>query len=227
MTVTLKHPWLVWDFGADQRVFSWALNIPGFANARRVVWRELRNADLPPDLDVTNWLEQELAQNTLQDAPCLLTSRRVDTYEFGQFSADTTTAECLATVGLSNAERVGARVDRSNRDWNRDLGAKFGTINIATRLNRPLTDAAMIEALSIVVQARTAAILEIGHRLPTGLATGTGTDCALVAAPMGPNMQKYAGLHTDIGAALGGAVYAAVHRAALHWQATIGTISEG
>jgi adenosylcobinamide amidohydrolase len=227
MTITLHHPWLDWKFGADHRIFGWPLNMPGFSRANRVIWRQLRNADLPPDLEVQPWLAAELAARGAQDAPCFLTSRRIDAYCHRQVQVGEVQVECVATVGLSNAERVGARVDRSGRDWDRDLGASFGTINVAARVTTGLTDAGLIEALSILVQARTVAVMDAGHRLPTGLATGTGTDCALIAARADAPAQDYAGLHTDLGEALGGAVYTAVLQAARDWQATIGTVSEG
>ncbi|MGR3481375.1 hypothetical protein [Salipiger marinus] len=41
-------------------MLSWALNRPGYVRARRILWREVRNADLPPDLDVRAWLAAEL-----------------------------------------------------------------------------------------------------------------------------------------------------------------------
>lgn len=227
MTPHLCKPWLICDLGAEHRVFSWALNMPGFAVAHRVIWRELRNADLPPERDVNPWLRDELAGINALDAPCFLTSRRIDTFETARITQGQATADCVATVGLSNAERVGTRVDRSTRDWNRDIAAGFGTINIAAKVDQGLSITGLIEALSIVVQARTAAVMDAKIALPTGIATGTGTDCALIAAPAGATPQDYAGLHTDIGAALGGAVYDAVLRAALGWKATVGTWSEG
>ena len=227
MSVTLHHPWLDWDLEADHHSLGWALNRPGFVTTRRVIWRELRNADLPPDLDVRPWLAAELDARAASDAPCFLTSRRIDSHRVASHRAGNVTADCVATVGLSNAERIGARVDRSGRDWDRDLGAGFGTINVAVRLNTGLSPAALIEALSILVQARTVAVLEAGHPLPTGLASGTGTDCARVAARADAPAQDYAGLHTDTGEALGGAVHAAVLAAARDWQATVGRLSEG
>lgn len=227
MSITLSAPWLFWDLGADHRIFGWPLNMPGFGVARRIAWRQLRNADLPPERDVKLFLQDELGTQNALDAPCFLTSRRIDTYEHRSFVSGQAQAECIVTLGLSNAERIGARVDRSSRDWDRDLGTMFGTINIAARVNHGLGIPGLIEALSIIVQARTAAVMDAGHHLPTGIATGTGTDCALIAAPCSGESHDYAGLHTDIGVALGGAVYQATLDAAKHWQATIGTVSEG
>lgn len=54
MTVTLSRPWLDFDLGAEIPVLSFTLNRPGFVTARRILWREVRNADLTPDLDVAD-----------------------------------------------------------------------------------------------------------------------------------------------------------------------------
>ncbi len=223
--IVLSAPWLEFDLGAPHQVLSWSVNRPGYQRARRILWREIRNADLPPGLDVGDWLARELAARGAEDAICLLTSRRIDRHVLRGAREGHVTAQALATVGLSNAERVGHRMDRTGRDWNRDLGAIFGTINIAVKLNHALSQTGLLEALSIASQARTAAILDAGHRLPVGLATGTGTDCIAMAAPEGAD--DYAGLHTDTGIALGRAVYAAVLQGARDWIDTIGRISDG
>jgi adenosylcobinamide amidohydrolase len=78
-----------------------------------------------------------------------------------------------------------------------------------------LTETAQLEALSIAVQARTAAVMEVGLHLDTGLATGTGTDCAALACD--PGEGRYAGLHTALGEAIGAATRQAVAAAAADW----------
>lgn len=206
-TVTLSEPWLEMDFGRELQVLSWAVNKPGFAKSNRILWREVNNRDLPRDMDVCDWLERELHVREAQDAVTFLTSRRITEFEEAIASAGHTTAHAVATVGLSNAERIGQRVDYSNRSW--------GTINIAVSLNRGLTQVGMIEAMSIAVAARTVAIHEMQFSLPTGVATGTGTDCVAIAAPRGPT--DYAGMHTEIGEAIGRAVYDAVKTGAQNW----------
>ncbi|MEL6433277.1 MAG: adenosylcobinamide amidohydrolase, partial [Pseudomonadota bacterium] len=102
------------------------------------------------------------------------------------------------------------RVDRRGED--------FGTINVALRLSSGLTQSGLLEAMSIVVQARTAAVMEAALHIDTGIATGTGTDCVAVAAPKG--VECFAGLHTEIGEAIGRAVYNAVHDGAKQWLAS-------
>ena len=151
MRVTLDRPWLELDLGAEMRVLSWSLTRPGFVSARRILWREVRNADLPEDLDVLAWFRAELAARKAGDAVAMLTSRDLDAYETAKVEVGGVTAVCLATVGLSNAERIGTRLDRTGKDW--------GTINIALRLDLPLSEAALLELMSIATQARTAAVM--------------------------------------------------------------------
>ncbi|WP_050525887.1 adenosylcobinamide amidohydrolase [Pseudorhodobacter aquimaris] len=212
--ITLNRPWLEFDLGAEMQVLSWAINRPGFTMAKRILWREVRNDDLPQGLDVCDWLNGELIAHKAADAVTFLTSANVTRYATATATAGRCTAQCLSTVGLSNAERVGQRIPRPNSEW--------GTINIALRLDCGLTQSALIEALSIATQARTAAIIDAGVTLPTGRATGTGTDCIAVAAPAGPAL--YAGLHTDIGEALGAAVYRATEIGAQNWKAEMAVL---
>lgn len=208
MSVTLDRPWLAFDLGAEMSVLNFTLNRPGFVTARRILWREVRNADLTPELDVPVWLNTELAAHGAQDAPCFLTSRDVTAYEVAEATEGHVVATAVATVGLSNAERIGTRMAYDP--------AAFGTINVALRLSVGLTQAALIEVLAIAAQARTVAVMELGHTLPTGLATGTGTDCIAVAAPAGP--AGFAGMHTDIGVAAGRAVYDALRAGGDFWM---------
>ncbi len=208
MSLSLNAPWMNLDLGAPMRVLSWAINRPGLVTARHIVWREVRNADLPRDLDVIEWFANELEATGRTDAVAFLTSRDLGYHNRTVATVDGVTARCTATTGLSNAERVGTRTDYSHRDW--------GTINLCVALDIGLTDAALIEALSIAAQARTAAVMDAGLILPHGIATGTGTDCIAVAAPAGDC--PYAGLHTPQGEALGRAVYDAIHAGALDWH---------
>ncbi|MEM8776260.1 MAG: adenosylcobinamide amidohydrolase, partial [Pseudomonadota bacterium] len=173
--ITLDHPWLEFDLGVEMQVLSWALNRPGFVRARRILWREVRNADLPVGFDVNTWLAAELGARNDEDAVAFLTSRDIRHVREHTARIGSAHAHAVATVGFSNAERVGHRVDRSVQDW--------GTINVAVRLNIGLTQAALLEAMSIAVQARTAAVMDTVLEINTGIATGTGTDCVAIASP--------------------------------------------
>jgi adenosylcobinamide amidohydrolase len=63
-------------------------------------------------------------------------------------------------------------------------------------------------------------VIDHGPDLPTGRATGTGTDCIVVAAPTGT--EPFAGLHTEVGEAIGAAVYTAVAGGVSHGWPSIG-----
>lgn len=203
----LDPPWLCLDLEAEMPVLSWALNRPGLVRARRILWREVRNADLPPARDAADWLDGELAARGARDAVCFLTSCDIAAHAQASATAGGITARAVATVGLSNAESVGSRLPPAAHGW--------GTINIALVLDHGLTEAARLEAMSIAVEARTAAVMDCGLRLATGLATGTGTDCLAVAAPEGD--LRFAGLHTGAGEAVGRAVRQAVRQGAQAW----------
>ncbi|MFO7759345.1 MAG: adenosylcobinamide amidohydrolase [Roseovarius sp.] len=205
----LTRPWLCLDLAHEMPVLSWAVNRPGLVLARRILWREVRNADLPEDVDVEDWLDRELTARDALDAVCFLTSCDIGAHVERSARAGPVSARAVATVGLSNAERVGTRLPTAAHDW--------GTINIAVEIDTGLTDTARIEALSIAAQARTVAVTEAGLELTTGIATGTGTDCIAIAASDGDI--RYAGLHTEVGEAVGRAVHEAVSQGARAWVA--------
>lgn len=208
LRVTLAPPWLVVDLGRVRRVLSFAPHRPGFRSARHILIRQVRDADLTPDLDAMGWLGAEMARIGHAGDVGMMTSRGLHHHRLAQAGP----VACLATVGLGNAERVGRR--------RMVPSSSYGTINIALLVEDGLTDAAMIEALSIVAQARTAAVIAAGIELPTGRATGTGTDCIAVACDAGGT--AFAGLHTALGEAIGAAVHDAVLAGALAWVAEHG-----
>lgn len=196
-------PWLIVDLGRMRRVLSFAPHRPGLVDARHLLWRQVRDADLTPGFDACDWLVAELARIGHAGDVAMMTSRDLGHLQQARVGAVT----CLATVGLGNAERVGHHRDTPHKGW--------GTINLALLIEDGLTDAAMIEALTIVAEARTAAILDCGLRIGSGLATGTGTDCIALACDSGP--KTFAGKHTRLGRDLGRATYDAVHRGAQAW----------
>ncbi|MEM8792492.1 MAG: adenosylcobinamide amidohydrolase [Pseudomonadota bacterium] len=209
MKTTLDPPWLVADLGAPHRVASWALNRPGLTTARRIVWREVRNADLPVDLDAGAWFGRELDGAGHAEAIGFLTSRSVARFTRARVEVEDAVAEAVATVGLSNAERVGSRQARP---------AFVGTINIAIAATQALSDGALLEAINIAAEARTAAVMTHGPELAGLPATGTGTDCIAVAAPLTGTPAAHAGKHTAIGEAIGRAVLDAVSRGVQDWM---------
>jgi adenosylcobinamide amidohydrolase len=134
------------------------------------------------------------------------------------------------TAGFSNALRVG---DRGTVGPGRP-----GTINLIVMANRPMTRDALVEAIQIAAKARTLAILEAGVKsVRSGApATGTGTDCIAIAAPIAgetasargagagcaarstaaarsADEERYCGKHTLLGELIGRAVLQSCARA--------------
>jgi len=205
IAVTLARPWLEARLERPMRVLSWAPHGAGFRVVSRVLWREVRNADLGPGVDALAWLQARLPA---AEVVAMMTSCDVGTWQEARAQVEGAAAQAVVTLGLTNAESVGRR-----RDWR---AVAFGTINILVATDAPLSRPAQIEALSIAAEARTAALLDHDIALPTGRATGTGTDCIALACPPG-GRQRHAGLHTPAGEAIGAATRSAVARATALW----------
>lgn len=203
-------PFLVAEFSEPQNMLSWSLTRPGFVVARSVVWLEVRDGDLSVDVDPAELLHRRMKEAGHGEAVHLMTSRSLAQHDLANATAGAVTSSCLATVGLSNAGRVGEPFDG---------GAPVGTINLLAHVGTSLSEAACIEALSIASEARTAAVMDLGLRRDGHIVTGTGTDCIVVASPRGRPAIPFAGLHTDAGISLGRAVYDAVRDGGRRWLA--------
>ncbi len=211
--VTHQAPWLIARFGGPQRMLSWALSRPGFQTAETVAWLQVADADLPPDVDPVGYLQARLSAARLDLAVGLLTSRDLGRYRRATLARGGVQADCLVTFGLSNAERVGSR--RASPPG----ATAAGTINLLCHVSEPLSEPALLEALSVATQARTLAILEQGYAPDPGRGpvTGTGTDCIVLACPPGEPSSAFAGLHTAAGEAIGAAVLQATGEAMALW----------
>lgn len=197
--------WLTADLGRPMQVLSFAPYRPGFVTTDRVLIRYVRNDDLGLAVDALGWLAAQVREQGCPDAVAMLTSRELRHYR----CASQGLAHSVATVGLGNAERIGHRRVAQ--------GAGYGTINIILQLRAGLGQTAMLEAMTLMAEARTAAIMDAGLKLPAGLATGTGTDCIALACDAGD--QLFVGKHTELGQMIGGAVYDAVSVGARAWIA--------
>lgn len=214
--VDCAPPFLTARFAAPQRTLGWSLLHPGFAVARAVVWVEVRNSDLGPATDALAFLKARVAASGAPEALAFMTSRDIRRHHFSRRNVEGVAAACLTTVGLSNGERVGTRKASGGPPHARPNYT--GTINTLAHVSVPLGDGALVEALSIVAEARTAAIIE-SWRAERGVAvTGTGTDCIVVASPLAGEPLAFAGLHTAVGEALGAAVYDATRAGAEQWD---------
>jgi adenosylcobinamide amidohydrolase len=217
-SLILNPPFLIATFAQPQRVLSWSMLRPGIVVARRVAWLEVRNADLPPDIDAMEVVRERVSRAGLDDAVVLVTSRDIRRFRRELASIEGEAATCVTTVGLSNSERVGERLHRPPHF--------AGTINTLVHVERPLSEGALIEAMSIATEARTAAVMDSGVRRGGLAITGTGTDCIAVAAPLREAEVRYAGKHTAVGEAIGAAVYRATAAGIGDWMVDCGYAGE-
>lgn len=205
--------WLVVELGRPHRVLSWAPAGGGAGLSSRVVWREVCDDELAPPVDAPAFLAGALAAEGLGDAVAMMTGRSLNAYVEASRRQGDLEVRCVATVGLYNARRAGDPADVA------DVGP--GTINLLCQVAAALTEEAMIETLAMVTEARTLAILESGvASRRSGLpATGTGTDCVVVAAPDDVPRIAYAGKHTILGELVGAVVLEAVGAGTRAWCA--------
>jgi adenosylcobinamide amidohydrolase len=112
------------------------------------------------------------------------------------------------TAGCTNAMRIGDPATTKQ--------PRPGTINLAIVINQPLSPCAMTEALAMATEARVAAVHDAGIRSTRTKrpATGTGTDCIVIASPVDGPAHVYCGKHTIIGELIGKAAMRSCARAA-------------
>ncbi len=199
---------MIVDLERTHRCLSWAPARPGFVTASKVAWLFLEIDELRPVEDPVEWFHARLREQSLEDAVGLMTSRRRHQYSL----AEAGVCRSLATVGLSNALAAGDPAAP---------GAQCRTINILCTVSTPLSDAALVEAVALVAEARAAVLIESGCRsvVSGNPATGTGTDCIVVAsAQSDAASEPWCGKHTAIGEQIGRAVRQAVSDGVTRWR---------
>ena len=133
----------------------------------------------------------------------LMTAASMNTFVLRKENINNTEIAVMVTAGLSNARRAGDKADYIN---------SAGTINIIMYTSGQLSPAAMIEAVMIITEAKTAVLqeLEIRSSVSGEIATGTGTDAIVVVSGYGPDKFEYCGKHLLLGETIGRTVIDAV-----------------
>lgn len=136
----------------------------------------------------------------------LMTAVPMNQFVTARACSGSTWVECFATVGVTNAVRAGewpeTRIKMSKRSR-----IAAGTINLILVTNACLTDGALIGAVQVATESKTAVLHDYDVKSFTGLpgATGTGTDATVVACRRHRQRprEQYSGTHTLIGAMIG------------------------
>jgi adenosylcobinamide amidohydrolase len=148
----------------------------------------------PPDITL-----QDYAKNQGWEGTCvgMMTSALMDSFRHELIQFEDVFVECFLTCGISNACRAGDPV------YERSFGCEkpaHGTINIILGTNAKLTEAAMVEAIMIISEAKAAVFqkFNILSIVSQKIATGTGTDSIAVFNGAGREI-NYCGKHVLFG----------------------------
>jgi len=132
----------------------------------------------------------------------MMTSASMNSFRMNKRSEQGVDIIVLVTSGLSNSRRVGDRAE--SRVMNLPSN-EVGTINIVVLTSAVLTPSAMVEALLIVTEAKSAVLQEAKIMSPVSnkIATGTGTDSVAVVSGYAEETIAYCGKHVLFGEILG------------------------
>lgn len=204
--------WLYARFDEPCMTLSWAIVGGGLQRSLGVAWHEITNDELHSSIDAAELLRVRMSEVGLFDSVGLLTSRQLDAYVRTEQAHAGLSAQCVATVGMSNALRAGDPPGSATR---------AGTINLLCQVSVPLSFEAALEALAVATEARTLAVREAGlASMQSGEpASGTGTDCIVIAALERGRAEHYAGKHTPLGHVVGRSVHDAIAQGVARWQA--------
>lgn len=201
LQVFLKDRWLVVSFDELQETRSWAIYGGSRKVTQKVVWYQVQKGDLNISIDAKEFSKRLFIQNGFENAVGLLTGASLSRYADVQKTDGDLSVRSIGTVGMENVLRVGDPIGQFE---------PVGTINLLCAISVPLTEEAFLEAISLVVEARTAAVLtfDISSSQTGFSATGTGTDCIVVAAPTVSKVPplEFVGKHTPVGSLIGSSI---------------------
>lgn len=204
----IRERTLLVHFDSRFRTLGWAPLGGGFARARAVANHQVGKDDRAAVEAPRRHLSRALETLGIdpRDAVAMMTAAKVQRAAYASARRNGLAAGAWCTAGCTNALRVGDRATF--------LHAAPGTINLVVAVNEPMEDAAMAEAIQIATEARVLAVQGAGiaSTRSGAPATGTGTDCIVIAAPPG-NSIRYCGKHTLVGELIGRAVITSCSRA--------------
>lgn len=201
---------------AAYRVLSWAPLGGGLRPASVILNHQIEDGNRAATEAASAYLSRLVRAigHDPRSAVAMMTGASVARAAYASARRNGCVAGAWCTAGTRNALRVGdpATVE----------SATVGTINLIVAVNRPLSAAAMVEAVQIAVEARVLAVQQAGLKsVRSGRpATGTGTDCVAIASPStasvarssateigGVRVEPYCGKHTRLGELIGRAAF--------------------
>jgi adenosylcobinamide hydrolase len=166
-------------------------------------------------------------QNSDQHLASIAAELRLDGPGVGMLTAaDVEAVQSASEAGVTAAATVGLGVttlaalpEQCAGQPDRGIAgpAAPGTINIVALMPRRLTEAALVNAVITVTEAKTQAVMDAGVR-----ATGTATDAVSVVCPADGHAEPFGGPRSTLGAPLARVVHQTVRAGAAAWLAGAG-----
>jgi adenosylcobinamide hydrolase len=203
--IVLHEKTLVVHLPGTFQVLSWAPFNPGQTETRCIFNHQLSSNREIKFPEIFHNLQENL--DLPKNAVGMLTAAEVEKYSTHYLQSRSQWVQVVATTGLDNARTVGEQADVENTC---ELDP-HGTINIILATNALPNLSGQLEAIQVATMAKTRALMEMGvkSRKSGTPATGTGTDC-IVLASSGELKQDFCGMHTQLGELIGQTVYRAV-----------------
>ncbi|MGN9845019.1 adenosylcobinamide amidohydrolase [Nonomuraea sp. H19] len=193
---------LLWEFGPGWRMISSAMLGGGIGLREWVL-----NAQV-----VAGYSRMDPVDHLVSlgpgggDGVGMMTAASVDRY----VRAADGGVEAFATVGLRVPTWAAAPEGFEDPEL---APMRVGTINIVTVVPVAMTDAALVNAVMTVTEAKSQALIEAGFPC-----TGTASDAVCVAVPVDGPEELFGGPRSEWGARVARAVHAAVRSGAEAWR---------
>ncbi|WP_188193036.1 adenosylcobinamide amidohydrolase [Nonomuraea sp. SYSU D8015] len=192
---------LLWEFGPGWRMISSAMLGGGIGEREWVL-----NAQVVAGYSRMDPVDHLLSLGPAGAGVGMMTAASVDRY----VRAADGGAEAFATVGL----RVPTWAAAPEGFQDPELAPmRVGTVNIVAVVPVAMTDAALVNAVMTVTEAKSQALIEAGFPC-----TGTASDAVCVAVPVEGTPELFGGPRSEWGARVARAVHAAVRQGAEAWR---------
>ncbi|MFI6597119.1 adenosylcobinamide amidohydrolase [Nonomuraea sp. NPDC050536] len=193
---------LLWEFGSGWRMISSAMLGGGIGPRTWVL-----NAQVAAGYSRMDPVEHLIELGPGGDGVGMMTAASVERH----VTAADDGVEATATVGLRVPTWAAAPAGTADPEL---APIRVGTINILVVVPVAMTDAALVNAVMTVTEAKTQALVEEGFA-----GTGTASDAVCVAVPDHGMPEIFGGPRSDWGARIARAVHAAVRQGARAWSA--------
>jgi adenosylcobinamide amidohydrolase len=204
----LQKKTLIIKFPKPWAVLSWAPYQGGYTVSSCVFNHQLGKFD---EKNLTSIFKNVRDSLRLpDDATGLITGCDITNYRECVLTRGPLWVHGIATLGLANARAVGDPADVPLQT----IPNQPGTINLVLACNALPDIVGKVEAIHIATMAKAEALQEAGvMSAKSGRpATGTGTDCIVVAGS-GELNENYCGMHTVLGELIGKVVYQVITQA--------------